>query len=257
MSEHNDNPHDEQISRLYRLGSSGEPPAHLDRKILDQAQRTTSRWRRIKPWHSLATAAVLVLSFSLLLQVMEQQPLDRSIMHEEEVLLDRDIAPVSQEMDDGAGVFKEEGEVVAPPLPKAAPSEKLEAGTILKSRDGAPVPSKAKRKEAAVEELRIQVAAPPAVFSAPASSTEGFVGGAMQADEAAAEPVVKLERKLDSEGCGIALPIEGSPVESWQQLYRELLEQEKREQAECLREIYEQRFGQQLELSQTPESSVE
>jgi hypothetical protein len=261
MSEHNDNPHDEQISRLYRLGSSGEPPSHLDRKILDEAQRAVSRWKRIRSWPSLATAAVLVLSFSLLLKVLEERPLDRSLLQEESIEIDA-VAPVSQDMDGGADAVKEEGETVAPPQPKAEPSEEFETGS-MRSREDIPVPAKTKRKEAAVEKLQAPVAAPPAVFSAPAPAplTDGFIGGANQADQAAAEPAAKLERKMDtfdeSDGCGVVLPSEEAPASSWQQLYRELLEQEQREQAECLRQIYEQRFGHKLELSQTPESSVE
>jgi hypothetical protein len=261
MSEHNDNPHDEQISRLYRLGSSGEPPSHLDRKILDEAQRAVSRWKRIRPWPSLATAAVLVLSFSLLLRVMEHEPLDQISLPQEEILLDAAIAPVSQEAESDAEATTEGVEVAPPPSTPAATSG-FKAGT-MRPRESSPVPAKTKRKEAAVEKLQTPVAAPPAVFSAPAPAplTEGFIGGANQADQAAAEPAAKLERKMDtfdeSDGCGVVLPSEEAPASSWQQLYRELLEQEQREQAECLRQIYEQRFGHQLELSQTPESSVE
>jgi hypothetical protein len=184
-------------------------------------------------------------------------------MSEEEILLDRAaIAPVSQDMDGGADAVKEEGETVAPPQPKAEPSEEFETG-FKRSREETTVPVKTKRKEAVVEKLQAPVAAPPAVFSAPAPAplTEGFIGGANQADQAAAEPAAKLERKMDtfdeSDGCGVALPSEEAPASSWQQLYRELLEQEQREQAECLRKIFKQRFGHQLELTQKPTSSVE
>jgi hypothetical protein len=72
--------HDERISRLYKLGDQREPPEHLDRVIKQAAQATAPRKKRSYAWPSLATAAVLVLSISLVLKVLQQDPLEKSIM---------------------------------------------------------------------------------------------------------------------------------------------------------------------------------
>jgi hypothetical protein len=70
---------DERISKLYKLGEQSEPPKHLDAEI-KKAARATSPVKKSTLWPSLATAAVLVLSFSLILKVLEQKPLEESMM---------------------------------------------------------------------------------------------------------------------------------------------------------------------------------
>ncbi len=261
MSEQNDNPHDELISRLYRLGSSGEPPAHLDQTILDEAQRAAGRWKRVRSWPALATAAVLVLSFSLILRVIEQQPIDRAMVPSESTF-DAVIAPVSEGAGDDADAVTDEIKMAAPPLPmspqSAAPDSRAEA---TQSMDKSSMEVLQKRKKVVAKERMATAAAPPDLYSAPAAVVNGMVG-AMHADEATAVLPAKPEQEMEkdiaqSENCGVALPAAGLPTTAWQQLYRELLEQEKIGQAECLREVFEQRFGHQLELSQKPQSSEE
>ena len=70
--------HDERISKLYQLGDSSEPPSHLDRDIKQAARAATPAKKRRFVWPSLATAAVLVLSISLVLKVLQQPPLEET-----------------------------------------------------------------------------------------------------------------------------------------------------------------------------------
>ena len=72
--------HDERISRLYKLGDQLEPPEQLDREIKRAAHAAVPTKKRSYVWPSLATAAVLVLSISLVLQVLQQKPLEEAIM---------------------------------------------------------------------------------------------------------------------------------------------------------------------------------
>lgn len=86
MSEHKDNQAleeylkgDSDLSRRYRAESKAEPPAHLDAAIISAAKHalendkagassTTSRW-----YVPLSLAAVLVISFSLVFRVYDQE----------------------------------------------------------------------------------------------------------------------------------------------------------------------------------------
>ncbi|MCP4127874.1 MAG: hypothetical protein GY753_12530, partial [Gammaproteobacteria bacterium] len=72
--------HDKRISRLYRMGSRTEPPKHINEVIIRAAHAAIphSKRRFIRP--SLATAAVLVLSISLVLKVLDQEPLEESVV---------------------------------------------------------------------------------------------------------------------------------------------------------------------------------
>ncbi len=77
---------EEQRSRLsghYRAGSTEEPPAHLDARILAAARREVERYRFARNWHLPASiAAVLVIGVSLALMTSEIEdplpPLDTS-----------------------------------------------------------------------------------------------------------------------------------------------------------------------------------
>lgn len=72
--------HDERLSKLYNMGDSTEPPAHIDAEIKQTARDAVMNKKRSFAWPSLATAAVLVLSLSLMLKVLDQQPLEESVM---------------------------------------------------------------------------------------------------------------------------------------------------------------------------------
>jgi len=82
---------DEALKRLYRDRSREEPPAALDREILDRARRETRQearretrpsgsgarsrpWLRAGRWSGLATAAVLVLALATLLRIDDPLP---------------------------------------------------------------------------------------------------------------------------------------------------------------------------------------
>lgn len=72
--------HDERISRLYKLGSQSEPPDHLDREIKQAAHAETPAKKRRYVWPSLATAAVLVLSISVVLKVLQHEPIQETVL---------------------------------------------------------------------------------------------------------------------------------------------------------------------------------
>ncbi|HHL32309.1 MAG TPA: hypothetical protein ENJ41_06950, partial [Oceanospirillales bacterium] len=66
------------IEQYYRLGQQESPPAALDKLVLDQARKscenTASKQLYFKQWLlPLSTAAVLVLSFVLMLNLHDQQ----------------------------------------------------------------------------------------------------------------------------------------------------------------------------------------
>ncbi len=256
MSEYDDNPHDEMISRLYRSGSSGEPPAHLDRKILDEAQRAVNRRQWIRAWPSLATAAVLVLSFTLLLRVLEQQPLDRPMQLDEKIEQDVGEAENSTSTDAVTDNF----DMAAPPQAPAAPA-------IIRRKAARPEPqqpAKAPERKLKVEvegrpasyiepQLQYDKAEPPVGGSADAAQTKGAVVATPSAAAAAEEKSRReMEAAPEVKGCGVDLPVAGLPASAWQQLYKELLDQGKSEQARCLMETFESQFGYKLELGNKP-----
>ncbi len=251
MSEQDDKLHDDRISKLYHLGSSGEPPAHLDNKIIDEAHRAASSWHI--PWPSLATAAVLMLSFTLLLKVMEQQPLDQVLLPE---TVELDTATVPPPVVEGRGdMAVEEAEVAAPPAPTPAstPIATPKAKVIQHKQRSSVAPRRERKKAETESEMAPAVApAPAARYNSPAPTALSVdsAAGAMQADEAVvAAPVAKAEKRVGgatapkSWQCGAPLPAPELPAAAWQQLYTELLEQKKTAEAECLGELFEQRFG--------------
>jgi uncharacterized membrane protein (UPF0127 family) len=90
-----------ELSRVYRLGANEEPPAHLDAAILAQARDAVAPRRSFGArWMvPLSSAAVVVLSVSLLVFMIRETPLpERSF--EERALLDssptKTVAPKAQ-----------------------------------------------------------------------------------------------------------------------------------------------------------------
>lgn len=79
MSNNNDL-HDKHISKLYRLGGQPEPPEHLDREIKQAAHGEIPTRKHSLAWPSLATAAVMVLSISLVLKVLQQEPMENTVV---------------------------------------------------------------------------------------------------------------------------------------------------------------------------------
>lgn len=72
--------HDERISKLYQAGEQPEPPEHLDAEIKQAAKAALPTKKRRFTWPSLATAAVLVLSISLVLKVLQQEPMEDAVI---------------------------------------------------------------------------------------------------------------------------------------------------------------------------------
>jgi len=99
--------HDERISRLYKIGNGTQPPAHIDAEIKQAARDAAQNRKRSLVWPSLATAAVLVLSLSLMLKVLDQQPLEESVLQPMQAD-DQAITPevMLQEMDREEPVLK-------------------------------------------------------------------------------------------------------------------------------------------------------
>jgi hypothetical protein len=148
--------HDERISKLYRSGEKPEPPGHLDTEIKQAARAAAPTRKRRFAWPSLATAAVLVLSISLVLKVLQQEPLEDTVigtsatngdaispnatLHEEKLAEDA----MEQE---GATVrrYRATKQKAAPTLakPQTADAIKLEAAPAtpgeLKSQKTAPI----------------------------------------------------------------------------------------------------------------------
>ncbi len=72
--------HDERTSKLYKIGSKEEPAESIDQHIIQTAHAKAPSRKHYFSWPSLATAAVLVLSLSLVLKVLNHAPLEESIM---------------------------------------------------------------------------------------------------------------------------------------------------------------------------------
>jgi hypothetical protein len=73
--------HDDHISRLYQMGEQPEPPEHLDREIKSAARDGIPNKKPKYIWPSLATAAVLVLSISMVLKVLQQEPIEKDVLN--------------------------------------------------------------------------------------------------------------------------------------------------------------------------------
>ena len=74
---------DDPLSRLYRERSAEQPPAAVDRAILDHARqaahrsadaRAASPGHGVRRWSGLAAAAVVVLAVAVLLRVPDPVP---------------------------------------------------------------------------------------------------------------------------------------------------------------------------------------
>jgi len=161
----NNDLHDERISRLYKIGDGTEPPAHIDAEIKQAARDAAQNRKRNLVWPSLATAAVLVLSLSLMLKVMDQQPLEEPVlqsMHADDQAITPEV--LLQEMDKEEPVlkrYKTKRRSMAPApaksemedreqfeiTPAAAISEKISSKAKQLSCSGISIPDTAPKKE--------------------------------------------------------------------------------------------------------------
>ncbi len=238
MSEHDELPQDERISALYRMGEGREPPAHLDETIRREAQREIRRRRQRILWPSLATAAVLVLSFTLVLQVQDQGGLDGM--------------PVTKERDRTASPSAPLDEAAAPLV--AAPQAEGGAETSAVS-DGAAQGVSAPREERKLKtdkpETLSRTAAPePRAKQAPAAESD-FESYDMERSEQSPVPeragAGGVAPLLTAPVCGGILPDPDAAPEEWRRIYARLLQEQKTEQAECLREQFRLKFGRDVQ----------
>ena len=139
--------HDDRISRLYQMGEQPEPPEHLDRKIKSAAHAATSVKQKRFLWPSLATAAVLVLSISLVLKVLQQDPIEKAVV----------MSPANN------------GDAIAP---NAMLQEKQIAEDVMEQEEATQQGSRAAKQKAAPARAKPQTADTIKLEAAPAISSK-------------------------------------------------------------------------------------
>ncbi len=205
--------HDERISRLYKMGADTEPPAHIDAEI-KQAAWIAATKKRSYAWPSLATAAVLVLSISLVLKVLNQQPLEEQMM--EPAPMDDRIAPsvIMHESKEKALAPAPMRRDKEPPAPQTQP-DRFKARQLMK----APASHSIGKKSEGVAE-------PDAVHDEAVGGVTSF--------------------SMRPSGCDeTPLPDTDSKYE-WIKLYQRAMEQGRLDAARCLRQAYQDRFNQTI-----------
>jgi hypothetical protein len=251
--------HDERISKLYRMGSRAEPPKHLDEQITRAAHAASPARKHRLYWPSLATAAVLVLSISLVLKVLNQTPLEESLMESlpsddgssPALMLEKELKqpaspPAAALEDQDSGKQDEPGQdreatperyrdkrQSSAPIPAAPQTDSMGASQLK------PAPAKVER----VDEAKRRSLKHKAVPSAKTQTPESAVGKAQ---------VTKLDCSA------VPLP-ESASIEVWRQQYQTALKQGQSKSAECLKQGFYRRFGQpmpQLEPPEHPEPGV-
>lgn len=218
MSEHDEMPQDERISALYRMAEGREPPAHLDEVIRREAQREIRRRRQRIIWPSLATAAVLVLSFTLVMQVQDQGGLDGMPMTLEREPTAPPSAPQRDKEKTAAPVVSEG---VAQEAVASQPERKLEASKRKVLSEAEPDDSAATNGFEFYTTL-------PATESQDQERDRNVLGGVAERE------------------CGGLLPGPDAAPEGWELIYARLQKEEKQEQAECLRQQFRLKFGRDL-----------
>ncbi len=242
--------HDKRISRLYRMGSGTEPPKHINEVIIRAAHAAISsrKQRFIRP--SLATAAVLVLSISLVLKVLNQEPLEESVMESLPTT-----APLTESEADVPVAEKSE-ERVAPPA--ALPDEGRSEATKP------PQPTRMKSDEyRAIEPKR---EAPPAIKGDDTLGAAQIAPAASKKEGAKPQkksymrrepgrPLLRQKQKsmapapssiLDRLDCTtIPLP-DSDSIAEWYHLHKAAVEQGQAQTANCLQQAFFTRFGKPL-----------
>lgn len=207
--------HDEHISRLYKLGDGTGPPPHLDMEIRQAAHAAVAHKKRGYLWPSLATAAVLVLSISLVLKVVNQQPLEEPLL---------EAIPASET-------------VPTPEVRKQESEDKADREAFRAKRLRiAPVPRELRGETEGSAQTQ------PATAPAGALMYQDLEKG-LKHEEDAGVARSSVGRRLD---CG-AVPLpEGGSEEEWVRQYRQAMEQGRLETARCLRQAYQARFGRKM-----------
>ncbi len=240
--------HDERISKLYKMGGNSEPPVHIDNDIKRAARADIpNRWRSYA-WPSMATAAVLVLSISLVLKVLNQQPLEESVMKtmpadgrtiaptvrlqesKEKAAKTRDNEKKMLERKASTAKFRAINQSVAP-----APSETEEAAHF----EAAP----AKPDELSPRKKRVlkRDIMPRASTTAPAMNIDqdDVTAPKSAIGEVQSSPMQKLDCS------GITLP-DSDSSDLWIKLHHNAMKQGQLSAARCLKRAYQARFNQTI-----------
>jgi hypothetical protein len=266
--------HDERISRLYRKGSFSEPPEHIDRRIRQAAEDTAPRSKPRFAWPSLATAAVLVLSVSLVFKVLDQEPLEQSLLEPypngtdssiaEPKELEEATAPQADEKDDAEPTPTTAAPARVQPKPATMPPVLKDAGPARKASS--------KRKDTpAVEMYRSRQVLP---GQSPAPGEPGSMGSSGRRStapgaehrkqgqklqiqrrsfelQAVPDDMLGAPARMKKQGLctGVVLP-DTESVADWQQFYRTAMLQGDRVAVRCLQQEFQRRFGRPLPVEE-------
>jgi len=133
----NDDPHDEQLSQLYRQSRIEEPPMALDSAILSAARQAVAKRqrRRLAGWLlPLGSVAVVMLAATLLIQMRHEHP---------EVMAPQLEAPAGRSMEDAEKAGRADEAVPAREkkavAPAAAPAPVSPASGILQAPKAQPL----------------------------------------------------------------------------------------------------------------------
>ncbi len=229
MSRHDDDLHDEALSRLYRRGRASEPGRAVDERIRREARRALER--RWPAWWKLApTAAVLVLSLGLVLETLVRVPIEPPGVG-------------SGALEERAPILGDEPfEPAAEPPPKAVIELQ---GMTKRSVHSAP-------EEAEDFGSARQVAAPEEDYRGPAPASP-------RPRASAPSPKATLEREVVQGATGLLpspeemksacdrfVPPRSGDRAEWQRVAAELRERGETTRLACLEAAYEARFGEPL-----------
>ncbi|MCP3670555.1 MAG: hypothetical protein GY814_09000 [Gammaproteobacteria bacterium] len=255
--------HDKQISRLYKLGSKTEPPHHIDAEITHAAHAAIPGQRRrfIRP--SLATAAVLVLSISLVFKVLDQEPLEKSVMDSLPTDQSDSIAqPAESELDTHV-LVKTKEKVTAPaavmpdadttragkPLPQPQRSAPKKYQTTRPEQK--PKPPAAFKQDDSLGKTQTQMLSAPikeegTKLQKKSRMQLGYGKRLLRQKRKSMAPAVTASSILERFDCKtIQLPDSNSAAE-WHHHYKTAMEQGQEQYANCLKQTYLERFGKAL-----------
>jgi len=117
-----------ELSRRYRDEKGAEPPAHLDKHILDAAREAITSVRKQRWYVPVSIAAVLVIGVSLVLNIYKEQ--GQALLKAPESQLEmeaRDIAGASRVLENR----QQESKPSAPAEPELSRTETYSIGKIL------------------------------------------------------------------------------------------------------------------------------
>lgn len=205
--------HDEHISKLYRMGSKDQPSKQLDDKIIQAARRYNPARKSRFDWPSLASAAVLVLSIGLVLKVLTQAPLEESLQ-ESNLTKHGSTPPPALEL------RMEQTTRVPTPVIQDRANNSMGAARFKSA------PAGKNRIEINQRKLLQPEAAPNAMYTSPESDISKAKKG-----------------NLD---CSIVPLPESNSIETWQQQYQTALKQGQNMTAECIKQGFLHKFGQDM-----------